>query len=138
MLKTLTRLISTIIVTSLISNSVFAAECPNAVYLKVGDTVKDCPRIGLSESYDLEVRKELIEGDYNKKLLTEKDRLLGFKDLQIQYHAQQTDLWRADALRERDAYDKERSRTNTTFWVGLGVGILTVLVAGYAMGQIDK
>lgn len=104
----------------------------------MGDTVRDCPRIGLSEEADLEIRKQLIEGDYNKKILAEQERVISLKDLQIKYTTEQKDLWKSDALREREAYDKERRRTSANFWIGLGAGILLTVAAGWAVGQAGK
>jgi hypothetical protein len=144
------RLISTTIALSLTVSSIASASgtipfivkvdtsCPPAVRLNVGDKVTDCPRIGLSDEADLENRKQLVEGDFNIKIIDEQKKMLDLKDLQISYIQKQDDLWKADALREREAYDKERSRSNTSFWVGFGVGLLTVVVTGYALGQVHK
>lgn len=117
------------------SPSFGADTCVPAVRLKVGDKVTDCDRIGLSEQADLETRKQLVEGDYNKKILDEQQKIIDLKDLQIKYTTEQKDLWQSDAMRERAAYDAERSRTNMNFWIGLGAGILLTVAAGWAVGQ---
>lgn len=134
--KTSTALLS--ITTALSLSSSPALACSPAVKLFVGDKVTDCPRIGLSEEADLANRKQLIEGDYNLKILSEQKQMLDLKDKQISYIQKQDDLWKADAERERAAYDAERGRAKTEFWIGLGVGILTVVVAGYAVHQVAK
>lgn len=52
------------------------ADCPNAVALNVGDKVTDCPRIGLSLDYDRQVRKDLVDRDYNKQIVDQQKKLL--------------------------------------------------------------
>jgi hypothetical protein len=129
------RLTSIIIAISLVSN-IALADCISAISLNVGDKVTDCPRIGLSHDADLQIRKDLVEGDYNKKIVITQKSIIDLQNEQIDYMQQQSSLWKTDALRERAAYDSERSRNNVNFWIGLGVGILTVVVAGYAIGQV--
>lgn len=120
----------------LASQTLKAASCPNATYLDVGDTVKDCPRVGLSVDYELQVRKDLIEGDYNKKILIEKDQLLGAKDLRIDYLQKETDLWHNEALRERALVDNKTTESKRELWYGFGLGILSVLVGAWSVGQV--
>lgn len=126
-----TLLVSTMIV-SLLSTSSFA-DCPNAVNLKVGDKVTDCDRVGLSTQFEKGLRKDLIESDYNKKIIDEQAKIITLKDLSIKQSNDQATLWKDESTRERDAYDRERSRTTTSFWMGLGVGILVIIGGAYAL-----
>lgn len=114
------------------------ADCQNAISLNVGDRVTDCPRIGLSLDYDKQVRKDLIEGDYNKQVVDQQQRIIELKDLQIKQTSEQADLWKTEALREREALDKERNRTNWGFWGGLIGGVALTVLAGWAVGQAGK
>lgn len=135
------QLTSTMIVLSLISNITFAADlssCPNAVSLHVGDTVKDCPRVGLSVDYEKTVRKQLVESDFDKKIIDEQAKILTLKDLSITNLNDQSKLWKDEAQRDREQVDKERARTSTSFWVGLGVGIATVLASAWAVKQVAR
>lgn len=106
--------------------------------LNVGDKVTDCPRIGLSEQADLENRQQLIEGDYNKKIIEQQQKQIDLKDLMITDQKARGDLWQDEAQRERDYADKMKANGDQKFWLGLGVGLLTVLVTGYALGQVNK
>lgn len=114
------------------------AECQNAISLNVGERVADCPRIGLSLEYDKQIRKELIEGDYNKQIIDQQKRIIDLKDLQIKQTSEQADLWRSEALREREALDKERNKTNWGFWGGLIGGVALTVLAGWAVGQASR
>lgn len=114
------------------------ADCPNAISLGVGEKVTDCPRIGLSLEYDKQVRKDLIEGDFNKKIVEEQKKLIDMKDLQMKYTIEDRDLWKAEAIREREALDKERNKTNWGLWGGLIGGIALTVLAGWAVGQAGK
>ena len=136
-----TQLVSIIIVLSLISNIAFAADlssCPNAVSLHVGDTVKDCSRIGLSVDYEKTVRKQLVESDFDKKIIDEQAKIITLKDLSITNLNDQSKLWKDEAQREREQVDKERARTSTSFWVGLGVGIATILAGAWTVKQVAR
>lgn len=114
------------------------ANCPNAISLNVGDKVTDCPRIGLSVEYDKQVRKELVEGEYNKQIVDQQKRIIELKDLQIKQTTEQSDLWRSEALREREALDKERNKTNWGLWGGILGGIALTVLAGWAVGQASR
>jgi hypothetical protein len=132
-----TLLVSTIIV-SQISSILAFADCPNAVVLHVGDKVTDCDRVGLSTGYEKSVRKDLIETDFNKKIIDEQTKIIDLKDLSIKQSNDQAMLWKTESDREREAYDKERARTNTSFWVGMGVGILVILGGAYAVKSVAR
>jgi hypothetical protein len=121
----------------MMSNFAFA-DCKPAVRLNVGDKVTDCPRIGLSEDADKQIRIDLIEGDFNKKIVEEQKRQIDLKDLMITDLRTQKDLWRDDAMREREYADSQRAKSDRNFWIGFGIGILSVVAAGYAIGQVSK
>jgi hypothetical protein len=114
------------------------AVCDNAVTLRKGDTVKDCDRIGYSLEYDKTVRADLVEGDYNKKIVEEQKKLIELKDLSISLNQKQSELWKEEAMREREAYDKERNKGNKSLWLGIALGVLLTVGAGYAIGQASK
>ena len=131
------RFLSALLIVSMTSQYAMA-DCPNAIRLKVGDTVKDCERIGLSVEYDQQVREDLVRGDFNKEITEEQKKIISLKDLQIKDTQDQKDLYKADALREREALDKERERSKMGFWVGLGAGIVLTVLSGWAIGQAAK
>lgn len=120
------------------TSQALAVECPNATYLKIGDVVKDCDRIGLSKEYDLGLRKELIESDYNKQVIVEQKKLLDLKDISISVYEQKSDLWKSEAERERTQLDKERDRNGKYFWLGILSGIGLTLGAAWAVGQVSR
>jgi len=112
--------------------------CPASIDLGVGDKVIDCPRIGLREDVAKTTQLQLIERDYLVKEVAEQKNLIDLKDLTIQNSQKQVDLFKADSDREREAYDKERSRGDTKFWVGLGLGALTIIAGAWAVKQVAR
>lgn len=125
-----------IIVVSLLCPRYALGDCPNAISLKVGDKVTDCDRIGLSVPYDLKVRQSLIEGDYNLKIIAEKDRLITAKDLALKDADEQKVLYRDEATRARKDADDARASANTRFWIGVVVGFLAILGGAWAIGRV--
>ena len=121
---------------TILVSQISKADCPNAVYLNVGDTVKDCPRIGLSKQFDLQNRKDLLELDYDKKILQEKDLLLGMKEDRVSYLSKQSDLWKSEAQRERDEYDKIKKDTKVDFWYGVLLGAGSILLGAWTVKQV--
>jgi len=81
---------------------------------------------------------DIIERDYLKKQLDETKKIIELKDLMITNQERQTDLWKADAMRERANYDKEKGRSETSFWIGMGAGFLTILAGAWAIKQVSK
>lgn len=139
MLRKKIRLISLIIATILITNNVaLAASCTPAVSLKVGQSVTDCDRVGVAKEVMQQIDKDLAEGDFNKQIVEEQKKVISLKDLRISESDQQTTLWKADSQREREAYDKERARSDTKFWVGMGLGVLTILAGAYVVKQVAR
>lgn len=133
------KIVALVLAVSILFTSVPSfADCQPAVSLNVGDKITDCPRIGLSLDYDKQLRKDLIEGDYNKQIVEEQKKIISLKDLQIKQTTEQSDLWKQEALRERDALDKERNKTNWGFWGGLIGGVALTVLAGWAVGQASK
>lgn len=128
---------SLMIVTSLISNLAFA-DCQPAVNLNVGDKITDCVRVGVRPDVLTDMNKQLIENDFNKKILEEQKQLITLKDLRIKQSDDQASLWQSDSKRERENYDKERNRSSTSFWVGLGAGILITLGTAFAVRQVVR
>ena len=135
----MTRTISSIVVLTILARSSFAfADCAPSVNLNIGDKVTDCARVGLSLDAAKKTQYQLIEHDYLQKELVETNNLIASKDLMIQNQTQQADLFKADSAREREAYDKERERSKMSFWVGLGVGALSILAGAWAIKQVGK
>ena len=114
------------------------AECDNAVFLKKGDIVKDCDRVGLSVEYNQKVMEDIVEGQYASKIIEEQDKIISLKDLSISLNEKQSDLWKSEALREREALDAEKGKGNKSLWIGIAMGILLTIGAGYAVGQVAK
>lgn len=106
-------------------------ECPNAVRLKVGDVVRDCERIGLSVPEELEVRKTLKAAETDREYIEGQAKLLTLKDLTISTLKEESTLYKADSVRERTDSDRLREQGQTKFLIGVGVGVLTMLVAAW-------
>ena len=122
----------------LIAPAMALGDCPNAVYLNIGDKVLDCPRIGLSEPYDVQVRADLVKGDYNSKLVTQYEGLLKIKDQILESKDKQITLFRTEVDRSYLALDQERSRTKTDFWVGLAAGIGIILISAVVIEKVVR
>lgn len=137
-MKILKKLIVKILIVSIITVNIAQAECPNVVTLNIGDSVKDCNRIGLSVDYEKRIRKELHENEYNKRLLEEQNKLIELKDLKSTELEKQSNLWKSDALREREALDKERNKPNYGFWGGLVLGIGVVVLGAWSIKQVGR
>ena len=137
-MKILKKVIVKILIVSIITVNIAQAECPNAVTLNVGDSVKDCNRIGLSVDYEKRIRKELHENEYNKRLLEEQNKLIELKDLKSTELEKQSNLWKSDALREREALDKERNKPNYGFWGGLVLGIGVIVLGAWSIKQVGR
>lgn len=138
MRKTLIRLLSIMSATSVVTSNFAYADCPPAVRLRVGDKVTDCERIGLSDEADLKVKKDLIEGDFNKKIIDEQKRQLELKDLVITDYSKRSDLWEQEAMRAREVADKAQNRSENNFWLGILAGVALTLGAAWGYGQVAK
>ena len=135
------RLISLIIVTTLITNNLAFCEetkCPNSVVLKKGDTVKDCDRVGLEKEYAKQVEEDLIIADFNKKIAEDEKKLNETKDTRIKESEEQAEMWKAEDERTRAKLLEEQNRGKTDFWIGLTVGMLTILAGALAIKTAAK
>jgi hypothetical protein len=115
-----------------------AATCPNAVDLKVGDTVTDCPRVGLSLPYNKTVEKELIDNDYNTQIIQDQAKELTLKDLDVQYYKQRGDTAISDLAVTQADLDTERKKSHTDLWVGIAAGILLTSLAVWGASQLSQ
>jgi hypothetical protein len=104
----------------------------------VGDRVADCPRIGLSLEADAQNRAQLVQFDYDQKVIDAQAKELTLKDLMISDQKARGDLFQADAQRERESADKARASEKTSFWVGVGAGFLTILLGAWSVRQVSK
>lgn len=114
------------------------STCPNAVVLHKGDSVKDCDRIGLSVNYDKQVRQDLVEGDFNKKLNQINKQIQDAQEDRYNKLAEQSKLWQDQAVQERDNYTKEREVASRNIWIGIGVGVLMTILTGFMVKQVVK
>jgi len=130
------RLIAIILISSLFGSVARASECPNAIDLAVGDKITDCDRVGLSREYAKTVKTELIEADFNKKIVSEQKRLIEIKDLALTASMEQADLWKAQEAKTRATLEDERSRAGRPFWLGMLAGVGLVLASAWAVGQV--
>lgn len=131
------RLIFLIIATLLLPKGTYG-QCPNAVDLKVGATVTDCARVGLRTDYAQGIQKELIEGDYNKKIVDEQKKLIELKDLAIQNTTDQAKVWKDEATRERQVADEEQAATRKDWWVGFACGVAVLLGGAWTVKQVAR
>jgi len=134
------QLISGILALALgISNAAQAAsKCPNAVLLKVGDRVSDCDRIGLSIEFEKTVREQVIQNDYNLRIIDEQKKIIDLKDLTINTSQEQARLWKEEAERSRKKYDEANEARSKDFLYGLIGGIILTALAGWTVGQVAK
>jgi len=84
------------------------------------------------------MNKDLVTGDFDKQIADEQKRVIELKDLRIAESDKQGSLWKTEADRERDAYDKERNHGDTKFWIGIGLGAFTILAGAWAVKQVAK
>ena len=117
----------------MLSSMQATAGCPNAIRLLPGAQNDTCERIGLSVDYDVTVRKQLVEGDYNKQLVQQQKQLLDLKDLQIADHEKEEGVLKDEVQRERSALDAERARAKLDFWIGAAAGVLTVVLSAWVV-----
>lgn len=125
------RLISLIIISSLISN-IALGGCPNAVTLHVGDTVKDCDRVGLSTARANEVEKTIKQGEINLQIIQTQNDLIKMKDDKAAEAMKAASLYKDDDQRERGEVDRLRSEGTTKILIGIGLGFLGAWVAAEA------
>ena len=128
----------TLVLTLLTSNIALAgtSKCPNAVLLKVGDTVTDCDRIGLNLEFEKTVREQVIQNDYNLKIIDEQKKVIDLKDLTIKTSQEQAQLWKEEADRSRKYADEANQNRSKDFLFGLIGGIVLTALAGWTIGQV--
>ena len=113
-------------------------------------TVGKCPQVGqkirlkdlapcdgyfFSESAE----KKMRESHY--KTTQEKDKykkLLELKDLQIGITEAKVGLWEKEADRQATALQKTKNDMKYGVLIGFGVGLVTILVTGYAMKAVGR
>lgn len=120
----------------LTSNLALAKDCPNAVLLRVGDKVTDCDRIGLNLQFDKQIRQEIIEAEFNDKIIQEQKKMLDLKDLTISTTREQADLWKAEAERLRKKNDEQKWIDTPNFLLGFLSGVAIMALAGWTVGQV--
>jgi hypothetical protein len=124
--------LATLLISTTIASSA-AADCPNAVDLKVGDTVKDCDRVGLSLDYNKTVQKQLVDGDYNAQIVDEQGKQLTLKDLDIQYQQKRGDNAIADSSLYQSQLAQEKQKSKFDLWIGIGIGLLAAYIGAEAV-----
>lgn len=134
----LRQVISLMIVSTMTMNNIYGADCLISVDLKVGDTVKDCDRVGIEKEHAKDIEKDLIAADFNKKIAEDEKQLNVTKDARIKESQDQAALWKAEDERTRKELLEEQNRGKTDFWIGLGVGMLTILAGALAIKEAAK
>jgi hypothetical protein len=130
-------LISGILVLSLLaSNQAWAKGCPNAVLLRVGEKVTDCDRIGLNLEFDKQVREQIVQYEFNLKIIEEQKKMLDLKDLTISTTREQAELWKIEAERLRKKDDEKRWLNTPDFIIGFLSGMAVMALAGWTVGQV--
>ena len=75
-------------------------------------------------------------------LLGEKIELLEkkieLKDLQISKYDERTQLWMDTSFKLNDKLMTYEATKKNDFWISFGLGVLTVIAAGYAVNQVAK
>lgn len=86
-----------------------------------------------------------IEAGRNFKsvsLLNEKidllEKKIEFKDLQISKYDERTQLWMDTSFKLNDKLMTYEATKKNDFWISFGLGVLTVIAAGYAVNQVAK
>lgn len=80
------------------------------------------------------VRSSLLLGEKIDLL----EKKLEFKDLQITKYEERTQLWMDTSFKINDKLMAYDSTKNNDFWISFGLGVLTVVAAGYALKQVAK
>lgn len=114
----------------------WAVTCPYAIHLNVGDTVKDCERIGLNVDYARDVAEEIADGEENKQIQIEQQKIIQIKNDIISRNSQELDQWQSNMNVVNQKLDHEKSRSKVNFWVGLGLGLIVAIGTGYAVKTI--
>jgi len=115
-----------------------AGKCPNAVLIRVGEKVTDCDRIGLNLEFERSVREQVIQNDFNLKIIEEQKKIIDFKDLTIKTSQDQALLWKEEAERARQKYDEANQARSKDFLYGVIGGIVLTALAGWTIGQVAK
>jgi hypothetical protein len=110
-------------------------DCVPAVRLKVGDVVKDCERIGLSEAKDLEVRTQLRKAEITEKIESEQTKLLSMKDLQLSNADAQTKNFQESDQRNRQRAIDAEERASRNLERGIIIGVVGTLLAVILSGR---
>lgn len=75
-------------------------------------------------------------------LLNEKidllEKKIEFKDLQISKYDERTQLWMDTSFKLNDKLMTYEATKKNDFWISFGLGVLTVIAAGYAVKQVSK
>jgi len=122
----------------MISSTARAGQCSNSLFLKVGDTVTDCDRIGFSLEFEKTVRQQIIENDYNLKIIEEQKNIILLKELTISASQEQAKIWKEESDRMRKKYDDVHDARSKDFFYGFIGGILLTAVAAWSIGQVAR
>lgn len=112
------------------------SKCPNAVSLRVGDKVSDCDRVGLRTDYAKRLKVELIEGEFNKKIIAEQGKIIELKDLAIKNANAQAESFKLEAERERKNSQNDRLSARLNLWVGIAAGAFSILAGAWAIEKV--
>lgn len=93
-------------------------------------------------SYTRDCHIEVGKAVRSVSLLGEKINLLekqiDLKDLQISKYDERTQLWMDTSFKLNDKLMTYEATKKNDFWISFGLGVFTVLAAGYAVKQISK
>lgn len=127
-----------IVAISLTASNLAYADCPPALNLKIGTVVTDCDRIGLNLDTDAKIKKDLIESDYNKKIVEEQQKIIDLKDLSLKTSIERSQIWEIEAKRMETKYNDSQKSIGYPFYAGLAAGVVLMLASGYALGQVSR
>ena len=93
-------------------------------------------------TYSRDCHIEVGKAVKSVSLLGEKINLLEkqieLKDLQISKYDERTQLWMDTSFKLNDKLMTYEATKKNDFWISFGLGVLTVVAAGYAVKQVSK
>lgn len=93
-------------------------------------------------TYTRECHIEVGKNFRSVSLLNEKvdllEKKIDLKDLQISRFEERTQLWMDTSFRLNDKLMAYEASKKNDFWISFGLGVLTVIAAGYAVKQVSK
>jgi hypothetical protein len=87
---------------------------------------------------DIEVGKLVLKEKERKAQVKKLNETIKLKDLALNEADKRIDLWRDTTYKMEDRILKQKTYNKYTNWAYYGLGVLSVVLGGYAIGQAAK